>query len=216
LLPLIPEVRYTTPTILHIPKGPHHAPHPTPPPRPPPPKPPHADILNYSVTGNIDTSDFLIITGDTLQWHHAGTGGAAVGRHSGNNFPTVITTSVNGSPDMLDTDWTPTWPDPVPAEIRFNAVSSIFDTLSPALPAADNLSIRVAVAGGRGSVSINQLPTAANDYTLIVEFKDGFNGSANLNAIIQITTTPEPASLTLLTAGSLLLLRRRRPPASHR
>ncbi len=169
-----------------------------------------ADIIDYSVTGNIDTSDFLIITGSTLQWHHVDTGGAAVGRHSGNNFPTVITTSVNGAVQMSAFNWTPTWPDPVPNEIRFDAYSSVFDSLTPAFPSSDPFTVRAAVTQGRGSIIVTQLPTAADAYTMIVEFKDGFSGSADLDAVIVVTTTPGPASLALLACGSVTLLARRR------
>ena len=71
---------------------------------------PHAsaDVLVYDVTGYIDTSDFLLIQGSTFQWHHTDPGGAAVGRHSGNNFPTVISSTLYGVTQLGITDWTPT------------------------------------------------------------------------------------------------------------
>jgi hypothetical protein len=169
----------------------------------------YADVITYDVTGYIDTSDYLFITGSTLQWYHNDTGGAAVGRHAGNNFPTVISSTLNGSPQLVNFDWIPTWPRAVPDEIRFEAYSSTLNSLTPALPAVDGLNVQLAVISGRGSISLTELPVADDNYTLVVQFKDGFNGSANLDALITVTTTPEPASLTLLASAPLLLRRRK-------
>jgi hypothetical protein len=172
-----------------------------------------ADVLHsyaYDVTGYIDTSDYLIIQGSTLQWHHTDPGGAAVGRHAGNNFPTVISSTLDGVADMSGYDWTPTWPDPVPNEIRFDAFSSVLDTLSPAVPTSGPLSVAISVVSGRGSLIINQLPTDGNGDTTIIEFKDGFDGSANLDGLITISQVPEPGSIAILGIGTCALLRRRR------
>ena len=138
------------------------------------------------------------------------TGGAAVGRHAGNNFPTTISSTIDGLPALTGASWTPTWPDPVPNEIRFDAYSSVYDDLVPPVPATGPLSVDVSVISGRGSVLIDQLPDAANDNTSIVEFKDGFDGSANLDALITITQVPEPGSLATLSIGACTLLGRRR------
>lgn len=168
-----------------------------------------ADVLTYDVTGHIDSNDFLLIHGPTLQWHHVDTGGAAVGRHSGNNFPTVVSTSLNGVTQMGVTDWTPTWPLPVPNEIRFEAYSSLLTGVTPILPASDPLSVDTSVIAGRGSLTVTQLPALDNDYTLIVRFSDGFSGSRDLRGLITVVT-PEPASLGLLALAALPLARRRR------
>ena len=172
-----------------------------------------ADTLVYDVTGNIDTFDFLIIHGSTLQWHHTDTGGAAVGRHSGSNLPTVISSTLNGVTRTPVTDWTPTWPNPVPAENRINAFSSVYGGLTPALPAIVPLSVGTSVVSGRGNLEVSQLPDAGNDYTLIVRFGDGFNGSADLRGLITVVT-PEPASLGLA-CGVILLARRLRRRAGN-
>src|SRR4051812_8726084 len=108
-----------------------------------------ADVLVYDVTGHIDTSDFLLIQGSTFQWHHTDTGGAAVGRHSGNNFPTVVSSTLNGVTQMPITNWTPTWPQPVPNDIRFDAFSSVLNGVTPALPAFDRLLVDANVVTGR-------------------------------------------------------------------
>ncbi|MGN6369971.1 MAG: hypothetical protein ACTHN5_17075 [Phycisphaerae bacterium] len=167
----------------------------------------HADVITYDVTGYIDTSDYLRISGSSFQWVHTDTGGAAVGRHAGNNFPTIISSTLNGVPQLSNVNWIPTWPQPVPNEIRFNALSSSLDTIAPPLPASV-ADVQLSVLSGRGSLLLTALPSPQNNNTLIIEFKDGFSGSANLDALITITT-PEPASLSLLALASLPLLLKR-------
>jgi MYXO-CTERM domain-containing protein len=107
------------------------------------------------------------------------------------------------------TDWTPTWPKPVPYEIRFDAYSSVLDGLTPALPAQLPETVGVSVVTGRGSLAVTQFPNAVNDYTLIVKFNDGFTGSQDLRGLITVVT-PEPAALGTLALAGLALCRRRR------
>lgn len=161
-----------------------------------------ADVLLYDVTGHIDSNDFLLLQGSTFQWHHIDTGGAAVGRHSGNNFPTVISSTLNGVTQMPITNWTPTWPQPVPNEIRFDAFSSVLNGVSPELPAFAPLAVDTSVVSGRGLLTVTQLPTASNSYQLIVRFSDGFNGSADLRGTITVTT-PEPG---MMGAGAAVVM----------
>ncbi len=170
--------------------------------------PADAATLVYDVTGHIDSNDFLIIHDSTLQWQHTDTGGAAVGRHSGNNFPTLLSSTLDGVTHLPPTNWTPTWPQPVPNDIRFDAFSSVFSDLSPGLPGFQPLSVQATVLTGRGSLTVTQLPVAANDYTLIVRFSDGFNGSQDLRGLITVIT-PEPTCLTAVFALPLLLRRKR-------
>jgi hypothetical protein len=66
------------------------------------------------------------------------------------------------------------------------------------------LSVSATTVSGRGSVTITQAPTEANDYTLIAQFTDGFNGSASLHGQITVTTVPEPTTTLLLAAGLAL------------
>src|SRR3954468_22441544 len=94
------------------------------------------NTLVYDVTGLIDTSDYLVIHGGTLQWHHTA-GGSVVGRHSGANAPTTISTIFNGGPVLSAVDWTPTWASPIPND----AYSSVFASLNPALPSGGILSV---------------------------------------------------------------------------
>lgn len=141
--------------------------------------------ITYEITALIDTADLLMIRGSEIWWHHPGAG-AAVGRHAGSNEPTVISSSFNGSPRLMDFAWIPSWPEAPPAEIRYEAASEPLASLEPALPAA-SLAVDVEVIDGRGTVSVEQLPDAANDWTLIVRFGDGSAGSAFLSARITAT-----------------------------
>jgi hypothetical protein len=152
------------------------------------------NVIVYDITAHIDTNDFLLIQGSTLQWHHMD-GGAAVA------------SSLNGTSQMSATSWTPTWPREVPFEIRFDAFSSTFSPLGPALPAVEPLSVEASVVSGRGSLTVTQLPSDANSDVLIVRFSDGFNGSADLRGLITVTV-PEPG-LAVFSGAVVLLLGRR-------
>ena len=105
---------------------------------------------------------------------------------------------------MSAVNWNQTWQSPLPSD----AVSSTFSPLTPALMNSGDLSASVLKISGRGTPSILQQPTSINDYTLIVQFTDGFNGADFLDA--QITIVPEPASLGLMSVAALCLLRRER------
>lgn len=167
------------------------------------------DTLVYRVTARIDGSnDLLILRRNTVQWHHANTV-AAPGLQGGNNDPTTISASLNGAPTMTAVAWLPTWSQPFPNDIRFDDFSSTYTGLTPALPAVTPLSVDVTTASGRGTVTLEQLPTPANDYTLIAKFADGFNGSAFLEGQITVVV-PEPATTAMLFALPLCLATRRR------
>jgi hypothetical protein len=165
-----------------------------------------AAVLVYDIEALIDTTDQLRIKGSTLQWYHPGAG-AAVGRRGGGDVPTIISSSLDGTTRMNGVNWTPTWPQNPPNEIRFEAYSSVFDGLNPALPPLEPVSVTATVASGRGSLSIVELPTFANAFTLVVQYSDGFNGSAQLEGVITVTV-PEPGAQTAL-GTTVLLLRRR-------
>jgi S-layer homology domain len=128
-----------------------------------------AGTITYDVAAYVDTKDLLIIQGNTIQWHHLE--GAAVGRWNGGDEPTVIASDVNGTPVMQATDWTPTWPNPVPDENREECDSSVFVGLVPALMAG-GVTATVDDIDTRTASTVEQQPDESNDYTLIVSLTD--------------------------------------------
>jgi hypothetical protein len=172
-------------------------------------------IITLDVSALIDGRDQLIIHRNMLQWHHFDW--AAVGRYGGANEPTVITTTLNGVTVMNHVNWTPVWPAPPPDEIRYEAFSDVFTQLTPSIPrGAIVLQIDPVIA--RGGLGIAQLPTAANDFTTILEFTDDPNAAASYEGRLTFQVIPEPSVLSLVTSGGLALLlwRVRRPARACR
>lgn len=145
-----------------------------------------ADTTTLTITAYIDGQDLLIVQGSTLQWHHLDW--AAVGRLAGANVPTTISTTLNGAPVMNNFQWTPDWPFPPPNEIRFEAFSSVLTGVTPAQPSADS-TVTLNIIQARGTVTIYQMPTAANGYTLIVDFNDDPEPGASTYQVELTTTT---------------------------
>ena len=165
------------------------------------------------ITAFIDGRDQLTIKGNTLQWQHFadsslnGFGLAAVGRASGQNLPTVISSTVNGVTKMNSFNWTPTWPDAPPNEIRYDAVSSIFTGLTPSLPSnASNFTLTP--IENRYSTTITQTPNASNGYALTFQFNDDPPlGGAEYRTLISYTTPDAvPESSTTVSFGLLFIL----------
>ena len=121
-----------------------------------------AQIYTLEIRAFIDGRDQLIIKGDTLQWHHFDH--AAVGRWLGSNDVTTITTTLDGVTVLDHVNWIPDWPEPPPAEIRYEATSSVFTGLSPALPQSP-MSVSLEIFQARYRLEVIQQPTALNNYT---------------------------------------------------
>jgi hypothetical protein len=177
-----------------------------------------ADTISLDIRAYIDGRDLLVIQGDTMQWHHLDY--AAVGRWGKDvedsnewaNEPTILSATLNGATVMDQVQWIPDWPGhPWPDEIRDeDSFSAVFSGLTPALPAAD-MTIDLTPILARSELGIYQYPTAANGYTLILDFNDNDPACADwYEAQVDITYVPEPATLSLLTLGGLTALWRRR------
>jgi hypothetical protein len=124
--------------------------------------------LSYTIEALIDGRDQLIITGDSLQWHHIA--GAAPGGKfmtQGNSAaPTVINSSWGPPIAWFPVGWPPDQNSKMP-----ESFSAVMDELVPVFPAVEQR-WRVKRIQARGDVRIVQQPNAGNGYTLIVEFDD--------------------------------------------
>lgn len=108
------------------------------------------------VTAYIDGQSLLVIQGATLKWHHVRD--AAPGLWDGNNYPTTV----------RGTNWFPAWP--AGGENRSCNCDSSSMTV-PALPAKAQ-TVVVSVVSARGTLAVAAQPSAANGYTLTVNFDD--------------------------------------------
>lgn len=159
------------------------------------------------VKAMIDGRDQLIITWNTLQWRHYDY--AAVGRHWGNNEPTIISTKLNNVVQMNKVKWTPEWPEVAPAEIRYATYSSAFTNLFPSVPSTGMVIGNVTLTPiiNRGPITLKQF----TEDSVIIEFNDNYPSSHYwYEARINIEMVPEPATMLLLGLGGLALIRNRR------
>ena len=166
-----------------------------------------ADIITIDVQAYIDGRDLLSIDGNTLQWRHLDY--AAVGRYGGGNGnePTIISTTLDGSPILTNYNWYPDWPEPPPAEIRYPAVSSIFLGLTPSLPSSV-YGVSLEVVSATNSLSIYSLPSAANNYALTLDFNDDPHGGAawyEAKVTIDTSVVPELSTWVMMALGFMAL-----------
>lgn len=172
--------------------------------------PARAEIITFEIEALIDGRDLLIIHRDTLQWHHLDF--AAVGRFGGRDDPTVISSSLDGVPQMDRFGWIPTWPLPPPDDIRFEAFSSVFQGLMPALPAEDVM-VTLTPLRARSVLRILELPSALNDYTLVLDFDDNgplgpdlYIARVTIETAEVVTAIPEPGAAALALVGAVAML----------
>jgi uncharacterized repeat protein (TIGR03803 family) len=138
--------------------------------------------VEYEFQADFDGRDWLVIQGATARWQHFDF--TPVGLHNPSYPATVISSSVNGVALLSGASWIPTWPNGTGS----GAWSLTYGGLIPALP-PNPAWVNLNVVSGRGSVSIVQLPNAANTNTLIVEFNDdAIAGDALYDAQIYVAT----------------------------
>lgn len=163
---------------------------------------------SVNIKAMIDGKDRLTISGDTMQWQHLNPY-AAVGRHWGSNEPTIISTTLNGITQMDNVNWIPDWPKAPPAEIRYEATSSVFTGLFPSIPLTGMVieNVTVIPLSNRWTTSL----IGFTENSVIIEFNDNPPSSHYwYEAQINIEMVPEPATMSLLGLGGLALLRKRR------
>jgi hypothetical protein len=111
----------------------------------------------------IDGRSDAVIQGNTIDLRNLDY--AAPGRWNGSNQPTTLT---YGSASVA---WMPSWPDQPTPENRFCDCNSSVYTGIPGRAPHDQ-TVQLTIKQARYMASITQQPSAANNYTLIVEFND--------------------------------------------
>jgi hypothetical protein len=124
-----------------------------------------AGTTTLDITVDTDGRDDLIIHGNTLQWEHFDY--TPVGLVAAADKDTNLTTTTNGVTDLYSVGWLPTWPDGTAS----GDLSSVFTSLAPAAPTGP-AAVTLTVESARDSLTLAQAPTAANDYTTILDFND--------------------------------------------
>ena len=146
-----------------------------------------AQAYTINIRAYIDGRDQLIIRQNTLQWQHFEC--IAVGRFNG------IQATYISTPAMTSYAWVPAWPN----GDGFEAYSSVYSDLNPALPAGKAMAVTLTCVQVRGAAHIVQQPRAANDYTLKVEFDDNLPPGPDWYEIqLNITPVSLPSLLLLL------------------
>ena len=151
----------------------------------------------FKVDAYIDGRDLLYIKDNTMQWKHLSY--QAVGKWNGHNEPTKISSWLEGTPDMVNVEWYPDWP-----QGTYNGkFSSVFTGLSPVLPSED-MTVTIINQTTRVYISIFQQPTLANDYTLILDFNDNTAGGPYWNSVtfdVLTANVPAPGAILLGSLG---------------
>ena len=129
------------------------------------------DAAAYSLTVRawIDGESQLIIQGNTVQWHNLSYTAPGYRIPGEPPEPTYLTTV-----DMGIVAWAPTtWSNGTSGD----TTSEQFTDLDAPLAAVDQ-TVTLEAIDVRDGATIVQQPTAANDYTLIVDFNDSVSGGA--------------------------------------
>jgi hypothetical protein len=137
-----------------------------------------AEPVTVRIEALIDGRSDLLLSGATVQWLHLEF--AAPGRHDGEHLPTLVD----------GVAWFPTWPDEPDDENRgCGCLSDVGTLIDPPLPQVPSVATLTAVEV-RSVAAVVEQPTAANDFTTVVEVDDtGATGSDTY--VIDVTVTPE-------------------------
>jgi hypothetical protein len=121
---------------------------------------PKTNIIVFSAL--IDATDNLIIRNGKVQIQHVA-----------GKPPTNM--SINGK------EWNPRWK---------KDITDSFSKFSPSLPVLKDSKVTVELLKGRGSATVLESPTIQNDYSLIIQIRDG--GSGAREAEVRVTIVPAP------------------------
>jgi hypothetical protein len=151
-----------------------------------------AAAYELEVNAWIDGYSQLIIQGSTVQWHNLAW--TVPGWEPPlSDVPTTLTTA-----DMGAVEWHPAW-----TGYTGDQLSDQFTGLNLPLAAVDQIVSFTPIAV-RWDAFISQQPSAANAYTLIVDFNDNPPGGADYYTVrLDYTPVPLPGALAL--AGPSLL-----------
>lgn len=191
----------------------------------------HASTITYDISALIDGTSLLIIQSNTIAWHNliSQVPGKYTPGVEGGEFhddPTIITTTRDGNPILSNYAWYPVWPNPVfegPLQAG-DQTSALFTGLDPQFPSHDVV-ISLLVEEGRGSVSIDVLPSQSNGYSTVLLFADPLAGAVQYRAKVTFTDSstsiPEPYTMFPVMVGFGLMIRgvvfaRRQAAGLHR
>ncbi|RPI09536.1 MAG: PEP-CTERM sorting domain-containing protein [Acidobacteriales bacterium] len=165
-----------------------------------------ASLITFTVDAFIDGRSLLIFQGDTLQWHNLTYNAPGIPSNPNEDYPTIITSTLNSVVQINAVSWYPDWPGGTSSDVY----SSTFTGLNPDMPGAEIVSVGIAPLQARYILGILQSPNAGNGYTLILDFNDDApGGGAWYGALVSIETAdagvPEPTSIVLAGAGLALL-----------
>lgn len=129
------------------------------------------------IRASIDGRSRLIIKGDVFFWHHLDFDAPGRWELGEGSQPTYLNRVV----------WFPIWPDiPDTTNDSCNCYSSYYKGI-PYL-ARTNQRVWLDIVQGRGGVTVIQQPNSDNDFTLIMEMDDYFDGAewyeVNLNYVV--------------------------------
>jgi hypothetical protein len=135
-------------------------------------------VVTITVRAFIDGRSQLRLKRNTATWQNFDY--AAPGKQGGRDEPTMI----NG------VQWRPMWDDSdLSPEVRVEkALSDTFEGVKPTL-AAEPMNVTLTKIRCREDASVVQQPSAANDFTTIVEFNDDQIGGADWYEV-KLTFTP--------------------------
>jgi hypothetical protein len=127
----------------------------------------------------VDGRSQLIMRGATAQWHHFDY--AAPGRWRFADEPTLIN----------DVEWYPSWPDQPDTENRdCNCYSDVFTEVRPPIPSVP-FDVDLRLIESRFETTVVEHPSAANDFTLIIEFNDNRPAEPAWYVVEFVVPTPE-------------------------